>query len=1120
MCPIFLSLLLRFQLIGFMSLQSRTMSCAQITVQEYILTKPYSSMYKISTMDSSCSQTIPNQLNVHSVLEEVTGEQPSGRLTPILPEMDVEINSPNKDYNIDQSQCNCIQSPCECQLSKLELPSTDDISQTDSQLSATSHHETDGDNFVPISLADYLEKLTKQLDNREKTPQKLLPRECINHFQAPKMQYTPENKSHLSTSSLSSSSIQQFDFNTNESIIGHMKDNHDLRSKSSSYSVDYYNYLKKRRVFLIDRLSSRYSELMKLLNEELELTGRPPTNYLQHTHAYYEAQEASKRIHANELQNSNTGSNVSKTDDSNQQKTNKGQLSKQINAAYVRSSRLQETGFMLSPRVIRKATIKLSPSVNCLLKSSHSSLFTDDSVNQNREQTINRWGDESHQTSKVSRNPNSSLKDNENEILKSTSSVRKVPNENGILQKLNKSLPLSFRSRFKTNLIQFNNELCTSASSPSLCDTGMFIRQTEKAGTPQPPTTTTVLTSMSTATLSSLLSTGLTNTNQLLTNNSDNLTTTSATHITNHMAFQNYTQDIFNPYNCTDIQKAISWLEVELNAVKNIMLANINCANENKRNRASRKAYKLAAKRNQETITSLENQICSLQIYAEKQNKLSNDAKCESISVYNSDHSMGRSALTVSTSSLSSPSFSYSSSSSLLNSLVMVNEHASSGQSPFGVPPKTNIRKIYSGRFPYSPSNNISIKNVTTTTATAAITPTTINASITRKKFLTSSFNTEKPSQFNTLHNSTAKNSPVAISHSQLNTIGKMSENKEKLTKSSHTPLDLIKRRENNISQNTGVPVEQINIQSCETDLPVKNNDTKSDNDDESEIYYEHERNSVSSHATKPSSSTPSSIVNAETDQSLDKTISEERKCFCDIGIQTTSNENHQNGIFKDNLNLARRLTDHNALNGNYENDVHRWSIISAEMKSHQHQQRQQQQQQQQCLLDTPIKLRNNHQEPFLTNLYMNGNNHQELNEQKSNLLLHRSKPPQHPCLSSSSSWSSANSLCSIGLIGQCYSTENTDGCLSTVNKGLHNSVSTHNVWISPHRTVVNVDLDDSNHSSGHKTQSQGNKQSIINQSNYDLRINQQNWTNYSMNKTIPYNRPCEQTQFQSPMFV
>ncbi|XP_018651957.1 hypothetical protein Smp_187390 [Schistosoma mansoni] len=159
------------------------------------------------------------------------------------------------------------------------------------------------------------------------------------------------------------------------------------------------------------------------------------------------------------------------------------------------------------------------------------------------------------------------------------------------MQKLNKSIPLAFKSRLTSNLVKSNCDIRTSASSPSLCDSGIFLRQTIE--------TTTTKTTVETATSaqfssfpSSSVSTVLTNTTQPLSSQSNKI-----------IPIINPKEEICNPYNFKDIQQAISWLEVELNAVKNIMLANMKCADENKKNRASRKAYKLAAKRNQETVS-------------------------------------------------------------------------------------------------------------------------------------------------------------------------------------------------------------------------------------------------------------------------------------------------------------------------------------------------------------------------------------------------------------------------------------------------------------------------------------------------------------------------------------
>lgn len=159
------------------------------------------------------------------------------------------------------------------------------------------------------------------------------------------------------------------------------------------------------------------------------------------------------------------------------------------------------------------------------------------------------------------------------------------------MQKLNKSIPLSLKSRFTTNLVKSNYDMHTSASSPSLCDSGIFLRQTIETTTTKTTVETTTDAQFSPSPPSSV-STILTNTTQPLSSQSNKI-----------IAVINPKEEICNPYNFKDIQQAISWLEVELNAVKNIMLANMKCADENKKNKASRKAYKLAAKRNQETVS-------------------------------------------------------------------------------------------------------------------------------------------------------------------------------------------------------------------------------------------------------------------------------------------------------------------------------------------------------------------------------------------------------------------------------------------------------------------------------------------------------------------------------------
>nr|CAH8853974.1 unnamed protein product [Trichobilharzia regenti] len=919
------------------------------------------------------------------------------------------------------------------------------------------------------------------------------------------------NKSHLSTSSISSLSTQQFDLNNNnnndndnnkdnndDSIDEHLDNNQDHNNKNNhskpSFSMDYYNYLKKRRVFLIDRLLSRYSELIKLLNEELELTGRPPTNYLQYTHAYYEVQEAFRRIHANELTNNsnNVNSNAYKTDDSNLHITDKDQLSKCLNTIHVRGSRLQETGFMLSPRVIRKASIKLSPSVNCLLKSSHSSLFIDDLVNQNRDQVVRKCDGYSNQNMNNSKNLNYPTKEYSQETLNSTRSTKKLQNENCIIQKFNKSLPLTFKPRFKSNLLQFNNELCTSASSPSLCDSGVLQRQTINQSTgkpttqpqllPLPPATAASVTQTVTS-LSTTLSSSSSSSSPLcsfstgLLNYSQSMNLRNSTSITNEVDSQNSKQEeTFDLYSCKDIQKAISWLEVELNAVKNIMLANMKCANENRRNRTSRKAYRLAVKRNQETINSLQNQIHSLQIYAEKHEPLCRNSKYENASVSSSNHSMRQSSLRISTSSLSSPSCSYSPSSSLMNSLVIVNEHVSSGQSTPGVQSKVYTGGKESAKFQHTPTTTVPV-NISK------------NTSLIQRNCITPNFDMK-----NNCHTGKSRNLPITSSHSQLNTSTEVSRNTEKLPKSSSTYFESNECKERDFSRNNLNPVEQTGIPLCGTTTTTTDShgtlikDDVDDNDDGSEIYYEHQRNKDDS-TSSVSSPAPKSITVGERCRTPISIERETGKYLCDIAIQTENNGRYQEEIFENDSNLPGGSNNHPLLRRHQQ---------------HQH-----------ALPDTSDKIKyiNNTYEPFITSLCMNESKYQQfkqLNEQKCNLIMHLSKSSKRPSLSSSSSWSSANSLCSINLAGHPNSTEN-NGYIPNIHKPLHSSLSTHNIWISPQRTLVEVDLHDSNRETDHRNQSNGTK---------EVSISQHNWNNYTINKTNLYYPPKEVKRQQSPVFV
>lgn len=101
------------------------MSCAKIGIQEYILTKSYTPMNKISTdVDSSCTKIIPD-ISENRKREKVVDM----KLLPESNEKDVEsdyinTNSPNL------FQCKCTQSPCKCYLNKVGT-SMDNVSPKD-----------------------------------------------------------------------------------------------------------------------------------------------------------------------------------------------------------------------------------------------------------------------------------------------------------------------------------------------------------------------------------------------------------------------------------------------------------------------------------------------------------------------------------------------------------------------------------------------------------------------------------------------------------------------------------------------------------------------------------------------------------------------------------------------------------------------------------------------------------------------------------------------------------------------------------------------------------------------------------------------------------------------------
>ncbi|CAI2730332.1 unnamed protein product [Schistosoma spindalis] len=813
-----------------------------------------------------------------------------------------------------------------------------------------------------------------------------------------------------------------------------------------------------------------------------ELTGYPPANYLQHTHAYYEALEAFKKIHGDDL--SDQIYEMITNNDSGLRLKNKGRHAKSTNFIPMRGSRLQETSFMLSPRIMRRASIKLSSSVNCLLKTSHSSLFIEDLCNQHHGQSMNCDEDSSSQILEDPNNSINFIKDNHNDTTNLIAPTKKLVKESTIMQKLNKSIPLAFKSRFTTNLVKSNYDIHTSASSPSLCDSGIFLRQTVETTTTKTTVETTTGAQFSSSPPSSV-STVLTNTTQPLSSQSNNIIT-----------IINPKEEICNPYNFKDIQQAISWLEVELNAVKNIMLANMKCADENKKNKASRKAYKLAAKRNQETITNLENQIHGLQMYTQKR-ELFKCSKYENTSICNSDHySTNQSLLKVSSSSLSSPLCSCSPSSSLLS-----NERRSIDQPTNEIPSKINIFKKYSEEFNHSSITHFSVKDLL---------------------FMQKDVDDEKISRPVISYHSNQRNLPqTSLQHTQLNNTKTVNVNVEALKLLSPSVSSKFLQSNKIQDSSTGTQKTMVSLKETTT-LPKDFFNGGNDNNYENLSEYEHQRDNNYTTTTKSSSPVPSSLLDMEESQSYNTTVSTTTRSFSDIGTQTINHDTFDSYNKNDNNNNIGLDTSPNnrlLLNGNHTQDVYCGSDQSSEMNSYHGSPSYYQ-----LSSDSSHKLKSNcHQHQELSSStkksFLNENKFQpaskQLNESQ-NSLLHLTKSYRSPTLSSFSSWSSTHSLCSVNLIGQRESAENNGSDTMPVNKVLQSSHSTHNIRSTPQKTLVDVELN--NHKSNHQIQSNGIKVPTS-QTNYYLPIHQLHKnTNSTKNNISLHYLSCEQVQ--SPAFV
>ncbi|CAL8070878.1 unnamed protein product [Calicophoron daubneyi] len=440
-------------------------------------------------------------------------------------------------------------------------------------------HQTT-DDCSRITLADYLDSL-----NHGSTRKALKPIPQLAHVK--KMSTIPNSASVVSDETENGPTADKLNHDTLTAPLSPLTNETNSESginlpRPPSTSVD---YLLKRRTFLLDRLAVRYTELLCLMNEELELTGHPPENYLQCINAYHEAQEAIRNLHPPTQDRDAKNSKPEIAEDASNNIDSRASISSRHRASNpglplpnaLRGNRLQETGFLLSPKAFRKASLKVSPSVTSLLRGSRLSLnneedrdhCTDDGPIQKRP-PLNQSMTNLRQRSKSSSKNTHLIADRTTvEDKRSWTKAKFARDIHTPRETVQEELPKCPRSKISLSM----SELTSSSSTPSLRDFGNSGKP-EGQRTSDPQDTGTMRRQSSQTSV-----------------------------------YESEMKDLDEK----DRSQAIAWIDMELSAVRNILEANQLCAKERCRTRESRKAYKLAARKNEETIARLERQKEALQ---------------------------------------------------------------------------------------------------------------------------------------------------------------------------------------------------------------------------------------------------------------------------------------------------------------------------------------------------------------------------------------------------------------------------------------------------------------------------------------------------------------------------
>ncbi|OON20391.1 hypothetical protein X801_03730, partial [Opisthorchis viverrini] len=429
---------------------------------------------------------------------------------------------------------------------------------------------------VRFTLADYFDSL----NNTPTTPKPLLPRLVVP---APKMTglQTPVEKALEMSHSTSLDDIS-------DSLLNPGGNGSESASSSVTFGhipMDAVDYLVKRRSFLLICLAERYEELIRLLDEELELTGQPPENYNQYMHECHDAQAAAKRLRAPEptkieedgsrssdvisqavlLANSIVTRNIFRMQDNGnlgfplKQRLLFSFLSQREDPGLERlrtgllGQRLQKTGFPISPMNVRKFGVHVSPSSHSLRQSSLLSLSDQEkrrsegvlppvatAFNAERSQSFYKQG---------GMLDSRDLRDS------------KCSEQNGMSRKA----PVGRGSHIK---------------STSMSDIYSGVRESWMDASELEESS-----------------------NSVVTMERDAVSSTDR-----ESSLQEAVAGKGEAENGEGRESELTWINVELEALRNIMEVNLRLAADSKRKEASRKAYRLAARQNEQAINQLEEQ--------------------------------------------------------------------------------------------------------------------------------------------------------------------------------------------------------------------------------------------------------------------------------------------------------------------------------------------------------------------------------------------------------------------------------------------------------------------------------------------------------------------------------